>query len=268
MIKQVLALVKKDFLLEKSYRVAFILNIFSVSSSLLIYFFIDKLFGHKMTPHLEEFGVDYFSYVLVSMAFFSYIGVGAGSFSGKIREEQMQGTLESLFLTPTKIPVLLLSMGIWNVIFATINVVIYILLGIFLFNVDFSNINLASAFLVLILTIISFSSLGILGASFIMVIKRGNPVDWVLNTLEGILGGVYFPVAVMPHAFKAISKFLPITYAIRAMELAVYRNYSIALLKNEISSLLLFSILLVPLSILSFRYALDRARRHGSLSLY
>jgi len=236
MLKKSLAFIKKDFLIESSYKLSFIFRIFVVLVSILTYFFIDRLFGHRIVGHLQQFGVNYFSYVLLSMAFFSYIGVGLGSFSNRIRFEQMQGTLEALLLTPTK--------------------------------VSFANVNILSALVILFLTIISFSSLGILSASFIMVFKRGNPVGWIINNLEGLIGGVYFPITIMPLWLQYIAHFFPITYAIRAVQLAVYRGYSLGQLQNEWVFLLLFSIILLPLSFSSFRYSLRKARQQGSLIQY
>jgi len=268
MLRKIIALLKKNFLIETSYKLSFLFNILSVFATILTYFFINKLFGHKISSHLETFGVNYFSYVLLSMAFFSYIGVGIGSFSARIRSEQMQGTLESLLLTPTKIGVLLMSMALWNLIFATLDVFIYIGLGIFLFKINFSAINIASTIVILILTIISFSSLGIISASFILIFKRGNPVGWIINTLEGLLGGVYFPVTVMPLPLQLIAKCFPITHAIRAMQLAVYKGYSIFQIKNELLFLIFFSLALIPFSLYSFKFALRRAREQGSLLQY
>ena len=268
MFRQIFASIKKDFLIETSYKLSFFLNIFSVVATLLTYFFIDKLFGHRLTPHLEEFGVNYFSYVLLSIAFFGYIGVGIGSFSARIRSEQVQGTLESLLLTPTKVSIILASFGLWKLIFATLDLGIYVGIGIFLFKIDFSNVNIISAVVILILTIFSFGSLGIISASFIIVFKRGNPVGWVINTLEGFLGGIYFPITVMPAWLQFLAKFLPITHAIRAMQLAVYKGCSLSELKNEIGFLIIFCTLLIPFSFASFNYALKRARLQGSLAQY
>ncbi len=268
MFKKSLAFIKKDFLIESSYKLSFIFRGFSVLVSVFTYFFIDKLFGHRIVSHLEEFGVSYFSYVLLSMAFFSYIGVGLGSFSSRIRFEQMQGTLEALLLTPTKISTILFSLALWNLLFATLDMAIYIALGRFLFKISFANVNILSTLVILFLTIISFSGLGILSASFIMVFKRGNPLGWVINSLEGLIGGVYFPITIMPAWLQFLAKFLPITHAIRAVELAVYKGYAVSQLTKEIGFLLLFSFLLLPLSFASFKYALKKARRQGSLIQY
>jgi ABC-2 type transport system permease protein len=267
-LEKPLAFIKKDFLIESSYKVAFLFNIFSVLVSLLTYFFIDKLFGQKMAGHLQEFGVNYFSYVLLSMAFFSYIGVGLGAFYNRIHAEQVQGTLEAVLLTPTKITTILFSMILWNVIFATFDLAVYIGLGVFLFKINFSNINILSTITILILSIVSFSSLGILSASFVMVFKRGNPVGWVINSLEGLIAGVYFPVGVLPGWLQVIAHFLPVTYAIRAVELAVYRGFSVAELSKEITFLIGFSLLLLPASLAVFKYAVKRAKKEGSLIKY
>jgi len=268
MLRKIFALFKKDFLVEASYKFPFLLDIFGIFVTLLIYFFIDKLFGYRIAEHLEEFGVNYFSYVLLSMAFFGYIGIGITSFSSRIRNEQLQGTLESLFLAPTKLSIIILSMGMWNFILSTMNLFIYLILGIFVFKINFSGLNLLSTMVILILTIISFNSLGIISASFILVFKRNNPVYWTINTFEGILGGVYFPISVMPGFLQLLAKFLPITYAIRAIELAVYRGYSLGQLKNECLILSLFSLILTSLSFYFFRYALKECRRQGSLAQY
>lgn len=268
MFRKSLAFIKKEFLQEKSYRLAFLMNIFTTGVTLLTYFFIDKLFGNRITPYLEEFGVNYFSYVLLSMAFFNFIGTGIGSFSYQIRNEQLQGTMESLLVTPTDIYVIILGMGLWNFIFAAIDAFIYIVMGRFLFGVDFSNINILSSLVVLILTVISFSSLGIISASFIMVFKRGNPVAWLLNTLEGLVGGVFFPVSVMPPFLQYIAGLFPVTYAVKAMELSVYKGFSLSQIKKECGILLIFCVFLIPLAKFSFRYALNVARKQGSLTQY
>jgi ABC-2 type transport system permease protein len=72
----------------------------------------------------------------------------------------------------------------------------------------------------------------------------------------------------LPAWLQFLAQFFPITYAIRAIQLAVYRGYSVIQLGKEIGFLLLFSLLLLPASLLSFKYALNRARRQASLSQY
>jgi len=267
-MRKALALLKKDFLMETSYRFAFFFNVFGVLTSLATYFFIDRLFGNAVTRGLEEFGVNYFSYVLVSMAFFGYVGVGIGSFAGRIQSEQAQGTLEAILLTPTRISTILISLALWNLILATVDMLIYIGLAVFAFKINFTNVNILSTTLIFILTIFSFSAVGIISASFIMVFKRGVPFDWIVGSLEGLIGGVYFPISILPGWLQLLAQFLPITHAIKAVQLAVYKGYTPAQLSKELIILSLFTIILLPFSLWVFKYSLRIARRDGTLGQY
>jgi len=59
-------------------------------------------------------GGDYFSFVLIGIAFSDYLGVGLGSFAGTIREGQMLGTLEAMLVTPTRVHSIILFSSIWQ----------------------------------------------------------------------------------------------------------------------------------------------------------
>lgn len=268
MLRKLWALLKKDFLIEISYRLAFFFSLFSTLVWLFTYYFIDRLFGHQLTPYLQEYDISYFSYVLISLALFSYVGVGIGSFSHRIRLEQMQGTFEALIMTPTSATTLLLGMTIWNLLLATINVILYICAGIFLFNVSFARANLLSVGVIMALTVLSFGSLGIISAAFTIVHKRGSPIGWILNTLEGMLGGVYFPVNVLPGFLKGCAQLLPITHAIQALQLAVYQNYSLRQLQRPLTILIVLTLCVMPLSLWLFKKAVNTARKNGTLVHY
>jgi ABC-2 type transport system permease protein len=80
-----------------------------------------------------------------------------------------------------------------------------------------------------------------------------------------LFSGAYFPVSVLPGFLRHVSEALPVTWS-----LDVLRS---ALLSNEIDGLRLAGIwaavaVLLPLALVLFRRALDRARRDGSLGHY
>ncbi|MFA6216202.1 MAG: ABC transporter permease [Candidatus Omnitrophota bacterium] len=151
---------------------------------------------------------------------------------------------------------------------ATFDMLIYIILGVYLFHIDLSHINILSTGIIFILTIATFSSLGIISASFIMVFKRGNPISWLASNLEGLIGGVYFPITVLPAWGQFLAKLFPITYAIRALQLSVYQGYSPQQLKKEILALFLFTLILLPLSLSLFKHSIKIAKKNGSLAKY
>lgn len=262
------AFVRRDFLSESSYRLSFTLGALATLGNLAVFYFIGRLFGGRLAPALEPFGADYFTYVFTSLAFFGYIGTGAGSYAGRLRQEQMQGTLEAALSTPLGTAPLLAAMTAWNFLFSTFELLVYALAGIFVFKLDFSAANWPAAGLVFVLSAAAFAALGILSSCFVMLFKRGNPLAWVLNNFEGLLGGVYFPVAVLPAWLLAVSKLLPVTYAVRGFQLAVNKGAGPGMIKGDLLALAAFDIILIPAAVWLFGASVRRARKAGTLGEY
>jgi ABC-2 type transport system permease protein len=150
----------------------------------------------------------------------------------------------------------------------TLRVFVYLGVGVVFLSVDLKQANLASAGLILLLTVIVFSSLGIIAASFIMVLKRGDPIAWLFNAASSFLGGVYYPVAVLPGSLQTLSKLLPITYALEALRQALLNGATIGQLTPQILALSVFCLVLLPASLIIFRLAVRQARIDGSLTHY
>jgi len=260
------AYLTKEFLMEASYRFAFLFSLFGICTGIATFFFIDRLFGHRIAPALVPFGTSYFAYVLVGNAFFAYVGTALGGVSGRLALEQSLGTLEAILLTPTRLWVFVTAMAVWNTFYATFQVLLYFVVGGVGFGVSFSQINWASLLSILALVIISFNSLGLLEAGCILVFKRGTFVAWAFNGLWSLLGGVFFPTTVLPEWLQRVSACIPITYAIRGLQQAIYQGAPVTQLTRELGILGAFCVVLVPLGLWSWRWALRRAKLDGSLS--
>lgn len=267
-LRTVLAFLRRDVVMEASYRISFALQFVNILFSVGIFYFIAQLLGNAVLPHLVAYGGDYFSYVLIGIAFASYFSLGLSGFSRSIREAQTTGTLEAMLSTPTNLSIIVLSSSLWDYFMTTLKVLIYLLVGAVFLGVNLGRGNYPGAVLILLLTVVVFSCMGILAASFIMVLKRGDPITWVFSSISSLLGGVYYPVAVLPGWLQALSWLIPITYSLRGMRMALLQGASFAALLPDILALLAFAVLLLPLSLLAFRYAVQRAKVDGSLTHY
>jgi ABC-2 type transport system permease protein len=267
-LRVIAAFVRRDFLAERSYRLSFALGALATLANLAVFYFIGKLFGGQLAPHLAPYGGGYFAYVFTALAFFGYIGTGAGSYAGRLRQEQTQGTLEASLSTPLGIAPFLAALTAWNFLFATFELAVYALAGAFIFRLDLHAANWPAAALVFALSALCFAALGILSSCFVVLFKRGNPLAWVLNNFEGLLGGVYFPVTVLPGWLLAVSNLLPVTYAVRAFQAAVHGGAGLSALRADLGALFLFDLILVPGSVWLFSLAVKRARRTGTLGEY
>ena len=262
---RLVAFLRRDWRLQLSYRFAFFLQFFSVFFNLFVFYFLSLLVGDTAAPYLDDYGGDYFAFVLIGLAFSGYFGVGLRSFANNLREAQTTGTLEAMLLTPTRLSTVILSSSLYDYGYVTVQVFVYLLLGSLIFGVQLNG-NLPAAIVILALTIVAMTSLGIVAASFIMVLKRGDPVTWVFNSMTLLLGGVYYPVELLPNWLQALSRLLPITYALEAMRQALLLDASFQELLPNIVALAIFCVLLVPLSLLAFRLAVHRAKVEGSLA--
>jgi ABC-2 type transport system permease protein len=119
--------------------------------------------------------------------------------------------------------------------------------------------------LVLIMTFMAFLSIGMLSASFIMVFKQGNPIKFIFGSSSYFLGGILFPVEVLPKPFQVIAAILPITHAVKALRELLLARVGFHEIIPLLLNLTIFIALVAPVSILFFRYAVQRAKKDGSL---
>jgi len=263
-----LSFLSRDFINELSYKFAFVSQIVGIFITALAWFFLSNLFGGAISPRLSEYGGDYFSFVLIGIALSNYLQVSLNSFSGSIRSAQVHGTLEAMLVTQTNIPTIILSSSVYSFIITSFRVFIFLLIGVLFLGFQIDNANYFAALLVLIITIVSFSCLGIVSASFIMVYKKGNPLNWIFVNISWLLGGVLYPITVLPEWLQKVSYFLPITYSLKAMRLSLIKGYSTLEILNLLIPLLIFSGIMLPLSISVFKFAVKRAKIEGSLIQY
>jgi ABC-2 type transport system permease protein len=266
-LQRLRAFLIRDFQTELSYRVSFLLNFSGVFLASVTYFFLSRLLGDSVTPLLEPYGGDYFAFAIIGVAFASYFGLGLNGFARALREAQTTGTLEAMMMTPAPVSTIVVGSAAWSYAFTTFRVLVYIVLGMLL-GLDLRGANYLAALVTLLIAIVAFASIGIIAAGIIMVIKRGDPVTSLFNNVAALIGGVYYPITVMPDWLQAIARLLPITYALNAMRLALLTGATWAEILPDLLVLTAFAVVLFPLSLFVFARAVEWARRDGSLTHY
>jgi len=262
------AFLVRDFYNETSYRFAFLISIGGVFLRALTFFFLSGFIESATTPIADSYNGDYFSFVIIGIALGGYFGTGLTSFANGLRQAQVTGTLEALMMTPTAVSLIIIGSSAWSYVYTTFRVLLYLLIGALFLGLDLSNANVAAAMVILLLSIVSFASIGIITASVIMVVKRGDPITAVFGSVANLVGGVFFPIAVLPGWLQAVASLLPLTYALRAMRAALLDGASWQTIAPDALALLVFCVVLLPLSLFIFRYAVERARQDGSLAQY
>lgn len=259
--------IRRDVRIMTSYRLFFIMNAASIIISVASFYFLSKTFGPS-SSYLRPYGGEYFPFILIGMAFFNFVFTGVGAFSSAIRDEQLIGTIESLLVSPTSLSVSIVLMSLWSFLYSSIIVAAYLIVGVFFFNCSIHWSNAWVCIVFLLPSIIIFSSLGIISASFVLVFKKGDPVKWLIAMGSSFLSGTFFPVEVLPQHLQQLSKFIPTTYTLRSLRLSLLNNISFVQLLPDFAVLCLFCLIVMPLSVIVFKYAIQKVRRDGALAYY
>ena len=261
------AFIKRDFLSEVSYRLAFLMQLGGMFLGLAAFFFMTKMIDPN-EPGLD--GMPPFAWMMIGMAFQFYFSTALFSFSAKIRSEQMLGTLEAMLVSPTPTSMVIFSSAAWDFTWGGMRVLVYLLFATLVFGVQLhvTFLGLIALAVGVALTLLSSAGLGILSASFILYFKRGDPINFALSAATTLLGTVFFPVEKLPEWLQPASEFLPITWSLRIVRGALLQSKDLADLRTEVILLGVMTLVLLPVGLIASRFAIRRAKLHGSLVQY
>lgn len=269
-LRRVRAFLARDLRLTVSYRMQFFLRILSILIVVTTLFFISKIFAGTTSSQFAQWR-DPLAAWLTGLAVLNYFMTGFSSLANAIREEQLQGTLESVLLTPIRVPTMVVASSAWDFVQATFFSFLYLFFGWLFFDVQYrGNVLLALLFLVLTTTVLA--CLGILSASFTMVFKRGDPFGIFLGAGSALFSGVFFPTELISQyagaALGSISRILPPTYGLDGIRRVLIEGQGFSQVREPLFTLLVFLAVLLPFSLWVFGRAVRRAKREGSLIQY
>jgi ABC-2 type transport system permease protein len=248
----------------------FFLRILSVLTIVTLCFFISKIFAGFTDPKYSQWRDPLASW-LTGLAVLNYFMTGFSSLANSIRQEQMQGTLESVLLTPINIPTVIVASSAWDFLETTFFSFLYLFFGWLFFNVHFRG-SFVLAVVFLLLTTFVLACLGILSASFAMVFKRGDPFAIFLGAGSALFSGVFFPTQLLREyagpTLGSIPRLLPATYGLDGIRQVLLEGHGLLDVRRPLITLLIFLAVLLPFSLWVFSRSIKRAKREGSLIQY
>ncbi|MBN2444705.1 MAG: ABC transporter permease [Spirochaetales bacterium] len=265
--KKALAFLKRDFLIASSYQLHFIMTSMNSLLILFLLFFIGKIVDPSYIG-LTKYGQDFFSYILIGYGFFQFFQIAQNTFSQTIRDEQLSGCLEAMLGTQTSPQLSILFSSLYSLITAFFQLCIIFIAGILFFKFNILGINIFSTFIVFLLSIIIFMSFGLLSVAFIIVLKKGDPISWLITSLNFILGGAFFPIEVLPPWVRIFSKILPATYVLDSLRLTISKGYDLLQIRPQILVLVIMCLILAPASLFILHTSVIKAKKDGTLVHY
>jgi ABC-2 type transport system permease protein len=183
----------------------------------------------------------------------------------KIREAQLEGTLVAMLSTPAPASTIVLCAPLAECLIGLVEVTVVLPVGGALLGVHFGAIDPLALVATALLSLAAFAALGLIGAALTMLLRRTDPMTIVVGVAGVLLGGVFFPMDVMPAWLRPLAWGFPLAPSLEALRAVLFHGAMLGELARPLLALAGFAALAAPLGAALFASALRRARVDGSL---
>ena len=224
--------------------------------------------GSGLTTFQNTTGLtEYVGYIAVGTMIWMWQNIVLWAVGYSLRNEQMRGTLESNWLSPTWRFAYLLGSSIPQLVSMFMLMLVSGLEYAFLFKVNFSG-SLWLTLLVILTAIPSVYGLGFAFASVVITAKEANAFVFLVRGIVMIFCGITYPLAILPDWMQAVSKWLPQTYIIHAVRTAALSTEGFSGVAFDLKMLALFGIFWLAVGYALFNMMERRARQTGAIGQY
>lgn len=210
---------------------------------------------------------DFIGYIVIGTTVWMWQNIVLWDVGFSLRNEQMRGTLESNWLSPTwRFSYLLGHTGPQIISMAMFILITAIEFGL-IFGVKLhGSIWLVS--LVMLASIPAVYGLGFAFASLVITLKEANAFVFLVRGLVMIFCGITFPISLLPGWMQSVAMWLPQTYMIHGMRSSAFANASLMDLWPDLKALILFGAFWLTTGYLLFTWMERRARQSGAIGQY
>jgi len=224
--------------------------------------------GSGLTTFENTTGLtEYVGYIAVGTMIWMWQNIVLWAVGYSLRNEQMRGTLESNWLSPTWRFAYLLGSSIPQLASMFMLMLVSGLEYAFLFKVDFSG-SLWLTLLVILAAIPSVYGLGFAFASVVITLKEANAFVFLVRGIVMVFCGITYPLAILPKWMQSVSQWLPQTYIIHAVRTAALSTEGFSGIAFDLKMLVIFGIIWLAFGYLLFNMMERRARQTGAIGQY
>jgi len=257
------AVIRRDLHVYLSYRTRLVSQGLTMVFSLTLFYYVSRL------VHVTGFGSHfaYFGFVVVGLALISVM-YSCFSIPELVRQELIAGTFDRLVLSPFGAIRSVIAMTLFPMLYSFVIAGLTLAIGCVLYGLQLHWSTVPLSIPVMMLTLLAFLPFGLLFASLTVVVKQGNVGTSWLIALLSIIGGLYFPIALLPHWVQIASKLQPFTAATDVLRHLLVGSPVEGSTGAAILKLAGFAAVLLPASILILARAIHTGQRRGTIIEY
>lgn len=258
-----LAIMRRDAILFVSYRAQFVSQFLTPLFSLAIFYYISKLF----TPSSVDSPGGYFGFVVIGLVIVQILTISIGVMPVTVRQELVSGTIER-FLVSAHGPVNgILGAMLFPMVNALFSGTLMLVLATLFFGLPLSA-TAGLAIPVALLGTLAFMPFALFLVGMVMAFKQVSSASSFIVTGVAIIGGLYFPIALLPDWIEWTSEVQPFTPATDLLRHLLVGTPLEHPAEIELLKLVLFALILLPVSLYCLRRAIRYGQRTGTVAEY
>jgi len=155
--------------------------------------------------------------------------------------EKNLGTIDRLLITPVRPSSIILGKTLAGCLTGVVQAILILIMAKLLFGIAIVNIYLV--LLIIFLTSVTFTGIGVFVSGISRDISEAITYNQIILWPMIFLGGVFFPVEMIPAPIQYISQLLPLTYATDALRSIMIRQAPLTMkLVSDVLVLMLFAV--------------------------
>lgn len=211
-------------------------------------------------------GQDMVSYVAIGNAVQTIASVSMYSISNIPGDQKHIGTMQGLVMSPSSTYTIFIGMSLFSILSGFFSVTVSLGYAA-LFGVDFSMLNVLSIIIVMIVTSISMSCVGMAIGSVGLYLRTSVMIANIMAYIGLVISGVNFPVSDLPGFVQVFSYAFPLTYAVEATRMSI-EGASVMDMLPELGMMILLGVIFAVLSYFLFRYFERLSRKKGRMDSF
>jgi ABC-2 type transport system permease protein len=256
-------IMRRDAILFVSYRTQLVSQIFGPLFTITLFYYI----SHLLTAKTIHSPGGYFGFVIVGLVIVQILTISLGIMPVTVRQELVSGTIER-FLVSAHGPVNgILGTMLFPLVNAILTGVLMLVMATIVFGLPLAG-TAVLAIPVALLGTVAFMPFAFFLVALVMAFKQASSATQFIVAGLAIVGGLYFPIAVLPGWIRWASEVQPFTPATDLLRHLLVNTPLAHPALIELLKLVGFIAVLLPAGVMLLRAAIRYGQRTGTVAEY
>jgi ABC-2 type transport system permease protein len=260
----VAAVIHRDAIIYFSYRGRAVGQVFVTLLSVALFYYVSRLVNVAAFPTPDS----YFAYVVVGLAVLHLLTAVLAQLPTLLRGELMSGTFERLAMAPLGPAAGVVAMSIFPAAVALVTGTLTVCLAHFVFGLALAGWTCLLAIPAAVLAVASLMPFALVVAGVVLLSKQAGNAGQLVVVGLSLVGGVYFPPALLPDWLQWIADVQPFTPSLELLRHLIIGMPTETAPGLQALRLVGFTVIAAPLGYRVLVAAVGACRRRGTLIEY